>query len=110
MCPRYVPALCAWHLSRGTSLGAPLSGSTSLGHDPPRSTLTVHHDAHDPRPTNARHAHVRFVESRGECREVAAAADLVVVLELGPQPDAEDLKHLAGRVAAMLTGLIGRLS
>ena len=50
----------------------------------------------------------RFVESRGECAEVAAAADLVVVLELVPSAEAHDLKHLAGRVSAMLTGLIGR--
>lgn len=51
----------------------------------------------------------RFVESRGECAEAAAAADLVVVLELAASADAEELKHLAGRVSAMLTGLIARL-
>lgn len=51
----------------------------------------------------------RFVESRGEAGEVAAAADLVVALRLGPEGDAEELKQLAGRVAAMLTGLIARL-
>ena len=51
----------------------------------------------------------RFVESRGECAEVAAAADLVVVLSLGSASRAEDLKHLAGRVSAMLTKLIARL-
>jgi len=52
----------------------------------------------------------RFVESRGECAEAAAAADLVIVLELGSQADANELKGLAGRVAAMLTGLISRFS
>lgn len=51
----------------------------------------------------------RFVESRGEAGEAAAAADLAIVLELCPEQDAEDLKQLAGRVAAMLTGLIARL-
>ena len=52
----------------------------------------------------------RFAESRVECAEVAAAADLVCALDLGPTPRALELKHLAGRVAAMLTGLITRLS
>lgn len=52
----------------------------------------------------------RLGESRGECGEVAAAADLVVVMDLGPLPEADELKHLAGRVSAMLTGLIARLS
>ena len=51
----------------------------------------------------------RFVESRGECAEVAAAADLLLVLDIGTRPDAEQLKHLAGRVSAMLTRLIARL-
>ena len=51
----------------------------------------------------------RFGESRGECGEVAAAADLVLVMELGPRGDAQELKALAGRVSAMLTGLISRL-
>jgi four helix bundle protein len=51
----------------------------------------------------------RFVESRGECAEAAAAADLAVVLELAASADAEQLKHLAGRVSAMLTALIARL-
>jgi four helix bundle protein len=51
----------------------------------------------------------RFGESRGECGEVAAAADLVIVMELGPQADAYELKALASRVSAMLTGLLHRL-
>jgi four helix bundle protein len=52
----------------------------------------------------------RFVESRGECSEVAAAADLLLVLELSSPAEVEELKSLASRVAAMLTGLIGRYS
>jgi four helix bundle protein len=52
----------------------------------------------------------RFVESRGECAEVAAAADLVLVLKIGSPAEAERLKHLAGRVSAMLTRLIARLA
>ncbi|MBI4820341.1 MAG: four helix bundle protein, partial [Deltaproteobacteria bacterium] len=31
----------------------------------------------------------RFVESRGECAEVAAAADLLLVLDIGSPTDAE---------------------
>ncbi|MBI4815757.1 MAG: four helix bundle protein, partial [Deltaproteobacteria bacterium] len=52
----------------------------------------------------------RFVESRGECAEVAAAADLLLVPDIESPTDAETLKHLAGRVSAMLTRLIARLS
>ncbi|MBI2374967.1 MAG: four helix bundle protein [Deltaproteobacteria bacterium] len=43
----------------------------------------------------------RFVESRGECAEVAAAADLLLVLDIGQPTEAEKLKHLAGRVSSM---------
>ena len=50
----------------------------------------------------------RFVESRGECGEVAAAGDLIIAMNLEPRPEAERLKALAGRVSAMLTGLICR--
>ena len=51
----------------------------------------------------------RFVESRGECGEVAAAADLLLAFTLASQVGAEELKHLASRVSAMLTRLISRL-
>jgi len=51
----------------------------------------------------------RFGESRGECGEVAATADLVIVMELSPSSDARELKALAARVSAMLTGLLNRL-
>jgi four helix bundle protein len=51
----------------------------------------------------------RFVESRGECGEAAAAADLARVMDLAAPADAEAVKLLAGRVAAMLTRLIARL-
>ena len=54
--------------------------------------------------------HQRFVEGRGECAEVAAAADLLKVLNIGSTVDADKLKHLAGRVSAMLTRLIARLA
>jgi four helix bundle protein len=52
----------------------------------------------------------RFVESRGECGEVAAAADLVLLLDLTKDcAMTENLKRDAARVSAMLTGLIARL-
>jgi len=51
----------------------------------------------------------RFVESRGECGEAAAAADLALVMEFAEPADVEELKLLAGRVSAMLTRLIARL-
>jgi four helix bundle protein len=54
----------------------------------------------------------RFVESRGETGEVAAACDLVMVLELGSESEARAaaVKRDAARVGAMLTRLIQRLS
>ncbi len=51
----------------------------------------------------------RFVESRGECAEVAAAGDLIIAMNIGSRQQAEKLKGLASRVSAMLTGLIVRL-
>lgn len=51
----------------------------------------------------------RFAESRGECGEVAAAADLLSAMAIGSPADAQELKQLAGRVSAMLMRLIARL-
>ena len=51
----------------------------------------------------------RFVESRGECGEVAAAGDLIIVLQIGNAARAVKMKQLANRVSAMLTRLIARL-
>ncbi len=52
----------------------------------------------------------RFVESRGECGEAAAAADLVCVHGFVPQPQVASFQQLANRLAAMLTGLVHRFS
>ncbi len=52
----------------------------------------------------------RFVESRAECGEVAAAAELAVVLGLAPSQQAAEVQQLANRVAAMLTRLLQRLA
>lgn len=51
----------------------------------------------------------RFVESRGECGEVGAAGDLLLVYDIGSRANVETLKRLASRVSAMLTRLIERL-
>ena len=50
----------------------------------------------------------RYSEARGEAGEVAAAVELLATLRLVPKPDADEVIHLAGRVAAMLTRLIQR--
>ena len=51
-----------------------------------------------------------FRRAQGECGEVAAAAELAGVLELVSSQDAHACICLAGRVGAMLTGLIKRLT
>lgn len=51
----------------------------------------------------------RFVESRGEVGEVAAGADLIIVLRLGNAARALKMKRLANRVSAMLTRMIARV-
>lgn len=50
----------------------------------------------------------RYTEARGESGEVASAVELLATLRLAPQAEADELMHLAGRVAAMLTRLIQR--
>ena len=52
----------------------------------------------------------RYSEARGECGEVAAAAELLAALELVPMAECEELLTLAGRVAAMLTRLLKRFA
>lgn len=52
----------------------------------------------------------RFGESRGECGEVAAAADLLRALGIGGEAEVARLRHLASRVSAMLTRLMARLA
>jgi four helix bundle protein len=50
-----------------------------------------------------------FSRARGECGEVAAAAELSTVLELVPKSYSVEVMALACRVGAMLTGLIKRM-
>jgi len=51
----------------------------------------------------------RFSEARGECGEVAAAAEMLGLLGLVPGAEAAELQGKAARVAAMLTGLLKRI-
>lgn len=51
----------------------------------------------------------RYAEARGECGEVAAAAELLCTLGLMSTREANELLQLAGRVGAMLTRLLQRL-
>jgi len=57
----------------------------------------------------AGHERQRFMEARGECGEAAVAAELLARLSLVPVAEADRLQETAGRVAAMLNGLIHRL-
>ena len=57
---------------------------------------------------SAGHKRQRYSEARGECGEVAVAAELLATLGLVPQQDVEPLLAKADRVAAMLTRLIQR--
>ena len=50
----------------------------------------------------------RYTEARGESGEVASCVELLATLRLAPQDEANEIMHLAGRVAAMLTRLIQR--
>jgi four helix bundle protein len=50
----------------------------------------------------------RYTEARGECGEVASCVELLATLRLAPQTEVDEIMHLAGRVAAMLTRLIQR--
>jgi four helix bundle protein len=52
----------------------------------------------------------RYSEARGECGEVAAAVELLAAMQLVPSSGAQEVLELAGRVAAMLSRLLARLS
>ena len=46
--------------------------------------------------------------ARGECAECDASLEMAQVLGLAPRARLRELRTLAGRLAAMLTGLIRR--
>ena len=52
----------------------------------------------------------RYSEARGECGEVAAAVELLDAMQLVPSQKAREILALAGRVGAMLSRLLSRLS
>ena len=56
------------------------------------------------------HKRQRFSEANGECGEVAAVIELVDRLALIPDADHAAELALAGRVAAMLSGLVRKFS
>ena len=50
----------------------------------------------------------RFIEARGECGEAAATVELCERLGLISGEDCQQFQSAAGRIAAMLSGLIRR--
>ena len=52
----------------------------------------------------------RFAEARGECGEVAAAAEVLEALTVVPVEDTRPVVDSARRVTALLTGLIRKFS
>ena len=59
---------------------------------------------------SAGHKRQRFAEARGECGEVAAAAEVLDVLALVRVDDTRPVLESAQRLTAMLTGLIKKFS
>jgi len=68
----------------------------------------VRHLAEGASRTHPRDEAARFMIARGECAECDASLEMGQVLGLAPQPRLRELRRLAGRVAAMLSGLIRR--
>jgi len=52
----------------------------------------------------------RYTEARGECGEVAAAVELLMILDLTPVSYCEAVLELASTVGRMLTNLVRRFS
>ena len=72
------------------------------------AAATVRHLAEGASRTHPRDKAARFMVARGECAECDASLEMAEVLGLAPRPRLRELRRLAGRVAAMLTGLIRR--
>ena len=60
--------------------------------------------------TSAGHKRQRFAEARGECGEVAAAAEVLEILALVRVDNTRPVLESARRLTSMLTGLIRRFS
>ena len=75
-----------------------------------RSALaTVRHIAEGASRTSPADKRARFVVARGEVAELDATLDTALALDLLPVSSTRELRILAARVGAMLTGLIRRL-
>jgi len=72
------------------------------------TAATVRHIAEAANRTHPRDKAARFIVAQGECGECAAVLEMAEVLGLAPVGRLRVLRRLAGRVGAMLTGLIRR--
>jgi len=72
------------------------------------AAATVRHLAEGASRTHPRDKAARFMVARGECAECDASLEMAEVLGLASRARLRELRRLAGRVAAMLSGLIRR--
>jgi len=68
----------------------------------------VRHIAEAANRTHPRDRAARFIVAQGECGECAAVLEMAQALHLAPAARLLALRQMAGRVGAMLTGLIRR--
>jgi four helix bundle protein len=72
------------------------------------AAATVRHIAESANRTHPRDKAARFIVARGECVECDASIEMADILGLAPRARIRELRGLADRVAAMLSGLIRR--
>jgi len=99
----------ALELFRGVEQTALPKGHADLRDQLRRATAaTVRHIAEAANRSHPRDKAARFIVAQGECGECAAVLEMAELLGLAPAHRLQALRHLAGRVGAMLTGLIRR--
>jgi len=99
----------ALQLFRGVEQVVLPKGHSDLRDQLRRATAaTVRHIAEAANRTHPRDKAARFIIAQGECGECAAVLEMAEVLGLAPVARLQALRRLAGRVGAMLTGLIRR--
>jgi len=69
------------------------------------AAATVRHIAEGANRAHPRDKAARFIVAKGECGECDASLEMAEVLRLAPVARIRELRRLADRVAAMLTGL-----